>query len=68
MLELLDSRIFDRTDTLKSQFNRIASLWRWSKRMIQPFVDGVLTAFIPSMLAVAWFIWRSDTSEVGSDY
>jgi hypothetical protein len=35
-----------------------APLWRWSKLMTPDFVDGILSALIPSEFMVAWLLWR----------
>ena len=34
-------------------------LWRWSNGMTQDFLDGLLVAMLPSMLMVAWMVWRA---------
>jgi hypothetical protein len=31
--------------------------------MTQDFLDGMLVTLIPSMLAVAWLIWRADAGD-----
>jgi hypothetical protein len=31
---------------------------RWSNRMTQAFLDGIIVALIPSMLMLAWLVWR----------
>ena len=37
--------------------------------MTQDFLDGILVALIPSMLMLAWLVWRmpSDEHAEGSD-
>jgi hypothetical protein len=37
----------------------VSPLWRWSGRMTLEFVDGVIVAMLPSMLTVAWMVWRA---------
>jgi hypothetical protein len=35
--------------------------------MTQDFLDGVLVALIPSMLMLAWLVWRMPSDEHASD-
>ena len=32
--------------------------------MTQDFLDGVLLALIPSMLMLAWLVWRAPADEI----
>jgi len=34
-------------------------LWRWGRSMTLEFVDGIIVAMLPSMLTVAWMVWRA---------
>jgi F0F1-type ATP synthase assembly protein I len=38
--------------------NRTALWGRWRSMMLE-FVDGILAAMLPSMLTVAWLVWRA---------
>jgi hypothetical protein len=37
-----------------------ASSWDGDNTMIHDFVTGMLAAMLPSMLVVAWLVWRAD--------
>jgi hypothetical protein len=39
------------------------ALWGREQPMTLDFLDGVLMALMPSMLMVAWLVWRADTHQ-----
>jgi len=38
---------------------RVCSFWMERLSMTMQFVDGILAAMLPSMLMVAWLVWRA---------
>jgi hypothetical protein len=45
-------------DTVLGRLNS-NSIVGWSKSMTMEFVDGFLAAMLPSVITVAWMVWRT---------
>jgi hypothetical protein len=37
-----------------------ASSWDGDNTMTRDFIDGMLAVMLPSMLVVAWLVWRAN--------
>lgn len=35
-----------------------APLWRWSRQMLVSFLNGIIVGWLPSMIVLAWTLWR----------
>ena len=44
---------------LSVELNALIAIWGWEQSMTMDFLHGIIVVLMPSMLAVAWLVWRA---------